>query len=270
MIRKTVGIVGCGAIGSALAEHIDKKLKLFVGKIILCDSDPSRAGELAGKLAGAVIAKSVDEVVENADLVIEAASPDIVPGLLERAIDGGKDAMIMSIGGLLGNEGLLDRAREKAVSVILPSGAIAGVDAIKAARIAGIESVTLTTRKPVKGVKGAPFLLEKGIDTDKITGETVVFEGNARDAMKGFPRNINVAALLSIAGIGAERTMVRIIISPEYSRNTHEIEVKSGSGNFFMRTENVPFPENPKTSYLAALAAMAAIESYFDTVRIGT
>ncbi|MFQ5952709.1 MAG: aspartate dehydrogenase domain-containing protein, partial [Candidatus Omnitrophota bacterium] len=137
-------------------------------------------------------------------------------------------------------------------------------------RQAGIESVTITTRKPPKSIKGAPYLSENNIDVEGIKEETVIFEGNALDAIKGFPKNINVSALLSIAGIGPEKTRVKIVVSPEYTRNTHEIEVKSKAGTIKTRTENVPSPDNPKTSYLAALAAIASLRGYFDSIKIGT
>ncbi len=270
MTQKTIGIIGCGAIGAALAEYLERELKSCVAKIVLCDSDHGKTEILAGKFTDAVVAGGIAETVDTADLIIEAASARVVPDLLQQAVDKGKDILVMSIGGVLGNEGLLEKAREKGIKVMLPSGAIAGVDAVKAANIGGIESVTLTTRKAPGAVKGAPYLFEKNIDVEALTGETVVFEGNALDAIKGFPKNINVSALLSIAGIGAEKTKVRIVVSPDYTRNIHEIEVKGKAGIITARTENVPSPSNPKTSYLAALAAMAALRGYFDSVRVGT
>lgn len=129
---------------------------------------------------------------------------------------------------------------------------------------------TITTRKAPRSIKGAPYLLENNIDVEKITRETLVFEGNALDAVKGFPKNINVSALLSISGIGPEKTKVRIIVSPKYTKNIHEIEVNGKAGTIRTRTENVPSPDNPKTSYLAVLAAIASLRGYFDSVRIGT
>ena len=270
MKRKTIGIIGCGVIGTALAEYAAKELPSHVEEIILYDKDHGKAGALAGKIENAVAADNLDETVDRADLVIEAAGGAVVPGLMRAALDKGKDIMVMSVGGLLGNEALLEEAREKTVRVILPSGAISGIDALKAAKVAGIKSVSITTRKAPRSIEGAPYLLENGIDVAGITGETVIFEGNAAEAIKGFPKNVNVSALLSIAGAGPDRTIVRIIVSPEYTRNTHEIRIESKAGTITTRTENVPSPENPKTSYLAALAAVASLRGYFDTVRIGT
>ncbi|RKY42445.1 MAG: aspartate dehydrogenase [Candidatus Makaraimicrobium thalassicum] len=270
MRQKIIGIIGCGAIGSALAEYAEKNMAALITETVLYDIDARKAEALSGKLRRAGIAGSLEEAVDKADLVIEAASARIVPDLLRAVFDRGKDAMVMSVGGLLRSEDLLGAAREKGITLVLPSGAVPGIDALKAADIAGIESVTLTTRKGPESIKGAPYLSEKGIDVKAITGEDVVFEGNALEAMRGFPKNINVSALLSIAGIGAERTRVRIVVSPAYTRNIHEIEVRSKAGIMTMRTENVPSPDNPRTSYLAVLAAVAALKGYFDTVRIGT
>jgi aspartate dehydrogenase len=270
MNKKTIGIIGCGVIGSALAEYAQKDLKGKIEKIVLYDVDPEKSASLVKKLSGAMVAGGIDEVAAESDLAIEAATPKIVGEVLQAVVSRKKDVMIMSVGGLLGNESALENARSSDIKVLVPSGAIAGIDAIKAAEKAGIESVTITTRKAPKSIKGAPYLLEKSIDVDEIEKETVIFEGNALEAVKGFPKNINVSALLSIAGIGPEKTRVRIVVSPEYTRNTHEVEVSGKSGRITTRTENVPSPINPKTSYLAALAAIESLRGYFDPVRVGT
>ena len=270
VIMKTIGIIGCGAIGSAIAGYASKELAQNIEKIILCDVDAEKLKELASKINGSETSSDIDETIDKADLVIEAVSPKISPVVLKEAIDKGKDVMIMSIGGLLGNEGLLDKARAKGINVLLPSGAICGIDGVKASRIAGIESVSITTRKSPGAVKGAPYLSENNIDVDSIEEETVIFDGSAIDAIKGFPKNVNVSALLSLAGVGPDKTRVRIVISPEFKSNSHEIEVKSAAGSITARTDNVKSPDNPKTSYLAALAAMSALDSYFDSVRVGT
>lgn len=270
MTKKAIGIIGCGAIGTALAEYADRNLKTYVAKLILFDTNNNAIGILAKKLENVSIAGSLIELIKQADLVIEAASPKIVTELLREVFAHKKDVMVMSIGGLLGNEHFIDKARENGIRLILPSGAVAGIDGLKSAAIAGIESVTLTTRKGPKSIKGAPFLLDNNIDVDKITKEIVIFEGTAIDAVKAFPKNINVSALISIAGIGAKKTKVKIVVSPEYTKNIHEIVIKSKAGIIITRSENVPSPDNPKTSYLAVLSAIACLKNYFDTVRMGT
>lgn len=270
MDKKTIGIVGCGAIGSYLAEYACENMTGKISSVVIWDKDAEKAEFLSSRVRRVKMAGGLEDLARQADVIIEAASPLAVPDLFKVALEKQKDLIVMSIGGLLGNEHLLAAAREKGIRVTLPSGAIAGIDALKASKIAGLESVTITTRKAPRSVKGAPYLAEKGIDVDSIDKETVIFEGNALEAIKGFPKNVNVSALLSIAGMGGEKTKVRIIVSAEYTRNSHEVEIISGSGRVLARTENVPSPSNPKTSYLAALAAITSLREYFDTVRIGT
>lgn len=270
MSKKIIGIIGCGVIGSALAEYAGKDLRAYIKRIVLCDNISRKAKLLAEKNVNSAIVSNPDELIRQSDLVIEAASAQIVPEVLARAFECNKDVLIMSIGGLLDCGNFIEIAEKKGIKLILPSGAVSGIDAIKSAKRAGIESVTLTTRKAPASLAEAPYLLEKKIDLDAIKKETVIFDGNARDAIKGFPKNINVSALVSIAGIGAEKTRVKIIVSPEYTRNIHEIEIVSKAGIITTRSENVPSPCNPKTSYLAVLAAIEGLNGYFSSVRIGT
>ena len=269
-MKKTIGIIGCGSIGRALTAFAGKELSGYIGKVLLWDTENESLASLCEDVELAEKAEGLEDIIEKSDLIVEAAGADVVAPFLKAIIASGKDAMIMSIGGLLGNESLLVEAEQKGIKVTLPTGAIAGIDAVKAAKIAGIEKVTLITRKPAKSLKGALYFDEKGIDVDIIEEETVVFEGSAREAMKHFPKNINVSALLSLAGIGPDRTTVKIVTSPEFSKNSHEITVEGAAGTLKMLSENVPSPDNPKTSYMAPLAAMAALKGYFSTVRLGT
>ncbi|MBU0683158.1 MAG: DUF108 domain-containing protein, partial [Candidatus Omnitrophica bacterium] len=213
MENKTIGIIGAGAIGKCLAEYAESHLNRFINQLILFDSDIDKMKTLADKLNNVEIATSMKDLVEKSDLVIEAASAGAVSAIFENVLREGKDLMVMSIGGLLGNEDYLDMARNKGLIVILPSGAIAAIDGLKSFNVGGLEKVTLTTRKAPRSIKGAPYLLENNINVDTFTTETIVFEGNAIEAVKGFPKNVNVSALLSIAGMGAEKTKVRIIVS---------------------------------------------------------
>lgn len=161
-------------------------------------------------------------------------------------------------------------AREKNCRIYLPSGALTGLDGVKSAAVGRIDSVTLTTRKPPAGLSGAPYLAREGIDLSSLREEKVIFEGSAEEAVEGFPRNINVAATLSLAGIGVAKTRVRIIADPKISRNIHEIEVEGEFGRLISRTENLPSPSNPKTSLLAIFSAIATLKSLASPVRIGT
>ncbi|MBI4708486.1 MAG: DUF108 domain-containing protein, partial [Candidatus Omnitrophica bacterium] len=153
--------------------------------------------------------------------------------------------------------------------IYLPSGAICGLDGVKSASLGRIDKVTLTTRKPPRSLEGAPYLVSKGINLSQIKQETLLFEGTAEEAIRGFPQNVNVCATLSIAGIGPEKTRVKIITSPFYTSNIHEVEAEGAFGRLTVRTENVPSPQNPKTSYLAALSAIATLKQILEPVKIG-
>lgn len=268
-MKKRIGIVGCGTIGSFLAGFIDTKLKPFARISALCDIDESRAERLSKKLFKKPPVLSLAKLIDSSELVVEAASGKASFGIARKTLSKKRDVMIMSIGGLLGKSGsIFELAKKRKAKIVLPSGAVCGLDGLKSAGTGKIRKVTLTTRKPPKGLKGAPYLAANNIDIDRITAERVIFEGTAKEAVKAFPKNINVSALLSIAGIGEKKTVVKIVTSPEYMVNIHEIEVEGDFGRLITRTENVPSPQNPKTSFLAPLSAAATLREYLDNSRI--
>lgn len=257
---KNIGIIGCGAIGSEIAEYIEARLKDKARVAVLCDIDPEKAAALSNGIKSKPLATTIDDLISKSDLIIEAASPDISGEIAEKADFLKKDVLIMSTGGLLKKERLIEKINSGHSSVYIPSGAICGLDGLKSAMIGAVKSVTITTRKPLKGLAGSPYLKEKNIDIEKVDKETLIYSGIARDAIRYFPQNINVAVTLSICGIGADRTKVRIFTSPEYTKNTHEIEVEGEFGRFWTKTENVPSRTNPKTSQLAIFSAIAKLK----------
>jgi len=177
----------------------------------------------------------------------------------------------MSVGGIVSHfRKLSSLAKKYNAKVYIPSGAISGIDALKAAKIGKIKKVILTTTKNPLSFKGVGYVEEKRIDLKRIKKDTVLFSGTAKDAVKYFPQNINVAAILSIAGLGEDKTEVKIIASPEINKNIHEIEIESEAARIFTRTENILHPDNPKTSYLAVLSAVATLKQILEPVRIGT
>ena len=181
--------------------------------------------------------------------------------------------MVMSAGALIDDEFFNEVSRVARVhgrKIYVPSGAIVGLDNVKAAAVRSVEEVMLVTRKPPRSFEGAPFIEERKIDLSKISEETVLFEGSAREAVRLFPRNVNVSASLSLAGIGADRTRVRIIADPKADRITHEIHVRGEFGEIITKTINKPFPENPKTSYIAALSAIATLRKISGSIIVGT
>ncbi|MDP3804840.1 MAG: aspartate dehydrogenase [Candidatus Omnitrophota bacterium] len=268
--RLKVGIVGCGTIGSEIARACQNRLKNKIELAAICDADEKKTAALNEILNKKVRVLKFGDLIKKCDFVVEAASAKISADLLNRCIKNKKSCLIMSVGGLLGNEKLLELARSKGVKVYIPSGAICGIDGLKSASVGEIESVTITTRKPFAGLVGAPYLIQKGIDVVGLKKETVVFEGTAADAVKGFPQNINVSAVLSIAGIGSKDTRVRIVASPDCKSNIHEVEIVGEFGKIATRCENVPSKANSKTSALAIFSAIATLEGAILSVHVGT
>jgi aspartate dehydrogenase len=165
---------------------------------------------------------------------------------------------------------LFDADKKNDCKIFVPSGAIAGIDGLKSAKSASIDRVEISTTKNPKGLDGAPFIMANNINIYSFQKKTMIFEGNAKEAVKAFPANVNVAASLSLAGIGSEKTRVKIFVDPNASRNIHEITVEGDFGAFTCRIENVPSPENPKTSFLAALSAIATLKKITEPLQIGT
>jgi len=273
MRKLRIGIVGCGAIGGSLARSI---VRDFAGQAelkALYDLAAGRAEELSKDLflEKSTVVKNLDRLISKSDLIIEAASADDSLRITKRVLRRGKDILVLSVGGLIrGIKELSDMARRSGSKVYIPSGAIAGIDALKAASLKNIKSVTLTTRKNPRSLSGVEYLAKKGIDLAKIKSDRVIFSGAASRAIKLFPKNINVAAILGIAGIGYKKTRVRLIADPKAKRNIHEILIESESARITTRTENLLHPENPKTSYLAVLSGLASLKQILEPIKIGT
>ena len=273
MNKLRIGIVGCGAIGSSLAKFIKKDLR---GRAVLSglyDIDVAKSAALARLLSldKRLAAGSLKQLALKSQLVIECASGQACRGIAETVLRSGRDIMIMSAGGVSGCLPVLSRlAKKHNARVYIPSGAISGVDALKAAALGKIKKVTLTTYKNPLSFSGVKFIKERGIDLSGIKKDKVLFCGPAAHAVKYFPQNINVAAVLSMAGIGPYKTLVKIVASPAVKKNIHEVRVESVAADITARTENILHPDNPKTSYLAVLSAEAVLKQILEPVRIGT
>jgi len=266
-----VGIVGCGAIGSGIARSIRTQLKNDCVLSGVYDIDPSKSQGLAKKLSQPRLAKkTLAALIKSCDLMVEAVSAKDTRPIIKPALEAKKDVLSMCVGKILNAPDLFRLAKRKNCNILLPSGAIAGVDAIKAASLAKIKSVTLTTRKPPKGLSGNPYLDKKGIDVFALKKETTIFEGSVNSAVKYFPKNINVAATLSLASQMKNKVKIRILSSPKFKTNSHEVEVKGSFGSIFTRTDNLPSPDNPKTSYLAVLSGIQTVRQFCQNLKIGT
>jgi aspartate dehydrogenase len=273
MKKLKIGIVGCGAIGSSLAKTVERDLSAKAELAALFDLDENKAQTLSLLLTGkkTLVVESLNKLISRSDLVIEAAHANCSFEIARKAILKSKDVMIMSVGGVVsGFYDLAKASRKNNSRLYIPSGAVAGIDALKAANLGKIKKVVLTTRKNPKSFQGVRYILDRNIKLDKIKVDTVIFSGSAKQAMRFFPQNINVAGILSLAGIGQFKTRVRLIASPSALKNIHEIEIDSDSGKIFTRTENVLHPANPKTSYLAVLSALATLKQILEPARVGT
>ena len=258
MAKMKIGIVGCGNIATDICIAIrDKNIPAEV--VALTDIDTAKAEALRQEFNLDATIGTLDETVSCVDYVVECAVAAAVADVLVASIRHHVDCLIMSVGGLMSRQELLEEAKANRVHVWLPTGAICGIDCIRAAMQAGLESVTLTTRKPPRGLVGAPYLKKNNIDVSNLTEPLVVFDGTARDAVKAFPANVNVAAALSLAGIGPDKTCVRLIADPNATTNTHEIHASGPFGEMTTIMQNRPSPRNPKSSYMASLSASAEV-----------
>jgi aspartate dehydrogenase len=277
MPKKTVGLVGCGTIGTDLALAIESGSIRNARLGALFDAIDGNIKGLRAKLKTEVRAyHDFDEFVgSKIDIVIEAASQQAVRKFGKLIIESGKDLMVMSVGALTDRRflaELLDLAplRNGQNRIYVPTGAIAGIDAIRSVRHL-IDSVTLTTTKGPKALAGAPFFATSKVNLDTVTSITEIYKGSAAQAVKLFPANVNVAAVLSLAGIGAEKTTVRVLVDPHATTNQHDITATGSFGDIKITVNNVTAPGNPKTSFLAVLSAIECLRSICDEgIRVGS
>ena len=211
----------------------------------------------------------LDSLIAAADLIVETAGGGVVPELARRTFAGGKDLLLISMGALLDHPDVIELAREKSCRLILPSGAMAGLDGIKGACEGQIDHVTITTRKPPKSIRNAPFVVNNRIDVDALTEETELFAGPVREAIRVFPDNVNVAACVSMAGIGADRTGIRILAVPGLERNSHTVEIEGEFGALTIIIANA-LSQNPSTGKLTVMSIIRTIKDLMDPFQVGT
>jgi aspartate dehydrogenase len=263
-----VAIAGLGAIGTEIAKALDAGIDgLELAAVSAANIDKHRPW--LDKLGKVPAALPIEALADVADIVIECAPSKLVRSIVAPVVSRGKTAIVLSVGALLENEDLIALAKAHGGQIVVPTGALIGLDAMTAAAVGTIHSVRMVTRKPVAGLLGAPYLVEHKINIGRIVVPLKIFDGTAREAAKGFPANLNVAVALSLAGIGADRTKVEIWADPTVTRNTHRIEVDSDSARFSMAIENIP-SENPKTGRITALSVIACLRKMRAPLRIGT
>lgn len=255
--RVKVGIVGCGAIGAEVARAASTMPG--VDELWLWDVDPD-ALRVLRKLPRTKAAASGADLVKKADLVVEAANKGVVAKEVRQALTLGKKVLLLTVGALADDKlraDLESLARSKGGKIFVPSGAVMGVDGVRAAAAGDLKSITLVTTKPPAG-------LDKKVDR-----WTMLFSGPAREAVERFPKNINVAATLALAGLGFDQTHVQVAIDPMATRNSHKIIIEGDFGRARIEVENLPSPTNPATSYLASLSTIALLRRLVSPIEIG-
>jgi aspartate dehydrogenase len=264
----TVAIGGLGAIGLSLARALDSGvpgLKL----VAAAARDHERARTRLADLDYPPALVSLEDLAE-ADIVVEAAPAAVFERIAVPAIERGRILVPSSVGALLPRMHLAARAAETGARIVVPTGALLGLDAVRAVAEGPVESVMIETRKPPGGLAGAPYLVSHGIEVDGLTAPLRVFEGNAMEAAAGFPANVNVAAALALAGIGPARTRVEIWADPGVDRNTHTIFVEAEAARLTMKIENVPSAENPRTGRVTPLSILACLRGLTATLKVGS
>jgi aspartate dehydrogenase len=263
-----VAVAGLGAIGKKIAEALDDGID-GMALAAVSAQHPAKHRDWLGTLKSRPAVLPIEGLSEAADIVIECAPAKLVRSIVAPFVTKGKTAIVLSVGALLENEDLIELAKQNGGQIVVPTGALIGLDAVTAAAVGEINSVRMVTRKPVRGLAGAPYLVENNIDIEKIREPLKIFDGTAREAARGFPANLNVAVALSLAGIGPDRTRLEIWADPALTRNVHRVEIESDSARFSMSIENIP-SENPKTGRITALSVIAYLRKQFAPLRVGT
>ena len=262
-----VGIAGYGAIGQGLAEALRRGIPGLALAAVASRDEARLRAALPPGTAPAVV--QVSELPRLADVIVECAPAAALPAIAVPALEAGRMLVVLSCGALLDNEHLIAVAERHGGRILVPTGALLGLDAVLAAAEGEISSVRMTSSKPPAGLAGAPYLVANKIELAGIKERLRVFEGSAREAARGFPANVNVAVALSLAGIGPDRTRIAIWADPTIARNTHVIEVESDSARFSMRIEGVP-SANPRTGRITAQSVVALLRKLRAPLAVGT
>jgi len=264
-----VAIAGLGAIGQTLVRALAGGTVPGVALAGVAVRDEAKGRATLRSFGIDVPICELRRLPEIADYVVECAPAAVFDQVVRPLLDAGKRVIVLSVGAILSHPDLIDLARTRGGQIIVPTGALLGLDAVCAAAEGKIESVTMVTRKPIAGLLGAPYLTENNVDISKLTAPKLIFRGSAREAAKGFPANLNVAVALSLAGIGPDKTTLEIWADPTVTRNIHRIVVKSDSSAIDMMIENIP-SENPKTGRITALSVISLLRKLTAPVRVGS
>lgn len=261
-----VAVAGLGAVGRVLVARLTEGVP-GMDLTAVSARDLVRAQETLRRLGADVPAVGIADLEPLADLVIECAPAHLLPAIAEPFLREGKEVVVLSAGALLEYPHLVDLASEHGGRISVPTGALLGLDAVAAAAEGEIRSVRVTTRKPPAGLAGAPGI--EGVKLEGLTDPLLVFSGTAREAVRGFPANLNVAVALSLAGPGPDRTEVEIWADPGVTKNTHTITLESDAADLTMTIENVP-SENPRTGRITPLSVISMLRKRNASLRVGS
>jgi aspartate dehydrogenase len=269
-----MGLIGCGAIGRTVLRSIAGGCVPAMEIVGVTDLEGVPVESKVGSIPNYPLLPDVDSLLNlKPDLIVEAASVEAARLFASDVIASGADLMIVSVGALADAEffcRLVDMAKRANRRLHVPSGAIGGVDIIKAAIVGGLSECRLTTTKPPQALIDVCYIREQGINLESLDEAALIFEGTAREAVRFFPHNLNVAATISLAGLGLDRTIVRIVADPNATRNVHEIFVRGNFGEATVRLVNQPSADNPKSSYLASLSVIATLQRISQEFQLGT
>ena len=269
-----VGILGGGVIARLFLEHLRRGEMGEAQAVAIAGRNENSRGQALAREFGVPFVVGADKLIAaRPEVVIEAASHDAVREHAEALLSRGIAVIVLS-GGALCDDELRARLESAAAAhrafLYVPSGGIGGLDALKAACAAGVDEVSITVTKPPAAWKNIPYVEKLKIDLDRLAEPVTLFEGTAREGVPHFPANVNIAAVLSLAGVGFDRTRLKVVADPALRFNTHFITIRGKTGTIDLRFESVPSPDNPKTAMLACYSALAAIRQFGSPVRYGT
>jgi aspartate dehydrogenase len=261
-------LAGLGAVGLEVARRMEAGIPgLALAAVSVRDVEKAKRNLPSAGADIPIVA--AEALAGTCDVVVECLPPAIFRSVALSAIERGRLFVPLSVGQLLEHWDLVERAKQTGARIIVPTGALLGLDAVRAAAEGTIRSVTMITRKPPNGLEGAPYLVAQGISVKNLKEPLKVFDGPAREGARGFPANVNVAAALSLAGIGPDRTRLEIWADPALDRNTHRIEVDADTASFSMSIANVP-SDNPRTGRIVALSTVATLRGLVSPLKVGT
>jgi len=264
-----VGIGGLGTVGLPVAQWLDGGVEGLVLTAVSA-ANQDRAQKRVGAFQTKVPVIGLADLADLCDIIVESAPPENFLDIAEPALRAGRIFMPLSVTSLLKHMDLVDLARERGGRIVVPTGAILGLDAVRAAALGTVHSVTMITRKPPMALKKAALVIEQGIDLDGLTEPVLLYEGPVSEAAVKFPANVNVAVALSLAGIGPDKTQYQVWADPKVERNTHVIKVHADTASFEMTTAVIPTEENPATGRIVCLSVMETLRGLVTPFKVGT